>query len=138
MASRLSISQSDARGDSQARALVAARAASAKSGDAIALLDVGEIITIVDYFVLVSGSNTRLVRTIVDEVQQVMRAHDGSRPIGVEGLDDATWVLLDYGDVVVHVFLDTTRDYYDLDRLWADAPRFEVHDERAAMRQVSR
>ena len=52
-----------------------------------------------------------------------MRAHDGSSPLGVEGLEDATWMLLDYGDVVVHVFLDETRAFYDLDRLWADATR---------------
>jgi ribosome-associated protein len=133
MASRLSSSPSDAR----ERALIAAGAASAKNGDEIVVLDVGEIISIIDHFVVVSASNTRLVRTIVDEVRLAMREHDGSSPIGVEGLDDATWVLLDYGDVVVHVFLDETREYYDLDRLWADAPRLEIDDEPAA-RQVSR
>ncbi len=138
MAGRLIRSQSDAHDDAEARALVAAGAASAKNGDDIALLRVGEIISIIDYFVLVSASNTRLVRTIVDEVRQVMRDHDGSSPIGVEGLDDATWVLLDYGDVVVHVFLEETREYYDLDRLWADAPRIDIDDEPAAVGQVSR
>lgn len=134
MASRLISSHSDA-GD---RALIAASAASAKNGEDVALLDVGEIISIIDYFVLVSASNTRLVRTIVDEVEQVMREHDGSRPIGVEGLGDATWVLLDYADVVVHVFLEATREYYDLDRLWADAPRLDVGDEPVLVPQISR
>jgi ribosome-associated protein len=137
-AGRLSSSHSDARDDARSRALVAAEAALAKNGEDIAVLDVGEIISIIDYFVLVSASNTRLVRTIVDEVQLVMRAHDGSRPIGVEGLDDATWVLLDYADVVVHVFLEETREFYDLDRLWADAARVEVTDGPEAARQVSR
>ena len=129
MAGRLSRSQPDARDEAQARALIAASAASAKNGEDIAILDVGEIISIIDYFVLVSASNTRLVRTLVDEVQRVLREHDGSRPIGVEGLDDATWVLLDYGDIVVHIFQDDRREYYDLDRLWADAPSIDLGDE---------
>lgn len=110
----------------RARALVAVQAAVAKKGDNLAVLEVGEIISIVDCFVLVNAANTRQVRTIVDEVQRALREHDGSRPIGVEGLDDASWVLLDYGDVVVHVFLTETREYYDLDRLWADAPTIPV------------
>ncbi|MEX2268987.1 MAG: ribosome silencing factor [Acidimicrobiia bacterium] len=130
----MSSSQSDARD----RALIAVGAAAAKKGEDIAVLEVGEIISIIDYFVLVSASNTRQVRTIVDEVEDVMREHDGSRPIGVEGLADATWVLLDYADVVVHVFLEATRTYYDLDRLWADAPRVPIAVESAPVPQASR
>lgn len=110
------------------RALVAVQAAVAKKGDDLAVLEVGEIISIIDCFVLVSATNTRQVRTIVDEVQRALREHDGSRPIGVEGLDDASWVLLDFGDVVVHVFLTETREFYDLDRLWADAPTIPLED----------
>jgi ribosome-associated protein len=105
------------------RALVAAEAAAEKLGHDIVVLDVAEIISIIDCFVLVSASNARQARTIVDEIEAAMRAHDGSSPLGVEGLEDATWMLLDYGDVVVHVFLDETRAFYDLDRLWADATR---------------
>jgi len=110
------------------RALIAAGAASAKSGDDIVVLDVAEIISIVDVFVLVSASNTRQVKTIVDEVERALREHDGSKPIGVEGMSDATWVLLDFGDIVVHVFQEATRSYYDLDRLWGDAPRLHFDD----------
>jgi ribosome-associated protein len=118
--------------DAPTRALAAAGAAAAKHGTDIAVLEVGEIISIIECFVLVSATNTRQVRTIVDEVEAAMKAIDGSRPIGVEGLDDATWVLLDYGDVVVHVFLAETRSYYDLDRLWADAPRVPFDEPVAA------
>jgi ribosome-associated protein len=107
------------------RAAAAAQAAADKNGTDIVLLDVGEIISIIDWFVLISASNTRQVRTIVDEVEQALVVLDGARPSGVEGKDDATWVLLDYGDVIVHVFLDQTRAYYDLDRLWADAGRID-------------
>jgi ribosome-associated protein len=111
--------------DLSARVRAAAEAAADKHGTDVAVLAVGGIIAIIDWFVLVSASNTRLARTIVDEVQRSLRTLDDSKPIGVEGLDDATWVLLDYGDIVVHVFVDETRAYYDLDRLWADAPRVD-------------
>jgi ribosome-associated protein len=114
--------------DSHERALIAAGAASAKSGDDIVVLDVADIISIIDVFVLVSASNTRQVKTIVDEVERALRDHDGSKPIGVEGMNDATWVLLDFGDIVVHVFQEATRSYYDLDRLWGDAPRLHFDD----------
>ena len=117
---------------STARALVAAEAAAAKMGRDIVVLDVAPIIAIIDTFVLVSASNTRQVRTIVDEVRDAMRDADGSKPLGVEGLEDASWVLLDYGDIVVHVFLDETRSYYDLDRLWADAGRIPFDEPRVA------
>jgi ribosome-associated protein len=108
--------------DASRRAAVAAGAASDKQGTRIVVLDVGDIISITEMFVLVSASNTRLVRTIVEEIEVALKASDGEGPRAVEGLDDATWVLMDYGDVIVHVFFSETRDYYDLDRLWADAP----------------
>ena len=111
--------------DAHRRAAIAAHAASDKKGDDIRVLDVGEILSIAEVFVLVSASNTRLVRTIVDEIELALKIVDDEAPRSVEGLDDATWVLIDYGDVIVHVFLGETRAYYDLDRLWADAPVVE-------------
>ena len=111
---------------SVARARVAVDAAAEKKGADLAILDVGDVLSIIDLFVLVSASNARQVRTIVDEVEKALAEHDGSKPISVEGLADASWVLLDYGDIVVHVFLDETRSYYDLDRLWGDVPRLDV------------
>jgi ribosome-associated protein len=111
---------------SVARAQIAVAAAAEKKGSDLAILDVGDVLSIIDVFVLVSASNVRQVRTIVEEVEQALTLHDGSKPISVEGLGDASWVLLDYGDMVVHVFLDETRAYYDLDRLWGDVPRIET------------
>ena len=105
------------------RARIAARAADAKKGDDILVLDVGDIIGIVDTFVITSASNTRLVRTIVDEVEEQIFEQTGSKPRSIEGLDDYSWVLIDYGDLVVHVFLTDTRAFYGLERLWADAAR---------------
>jgi ribosome-associated protein len=111
---------------SVARARVAVEAAAEKKGSDLAVLDVADVLSIIDLFVLVSASNVRQVRTIVDEVEKALTEHDGSKPNSVEGLGDASWVLLDYGDMVVHVFLDETRAYYDLDRLWGDVPRLDA------------
>jgi ribosome-associated protein len=111
--------------DAHRRAGIAAHAASDKKGEEILVLDVGDIISIAEAFVLVSAPNTRLVRTIVDEIELALKIADDEGPRSVEGLDDATWVLMDYGDVIAHVFLGETRAYYDLDRLWADAPVVE-------------
>jgi ribosome-associated protein len=106
-------------------ARTAARAAVSKGGDETLILDVGHVLAICDAFVLTSGRNTRQVRTIAEEVEAKVKAAGGGSPLRIEGLDTAEWVLLDYGDFVVHVFLDEARRYYQLERLWADAPRLE-------------
>ncbi|HZP29576.1 MAG TPA: ribosome silencing factor [Acidimicrobiia bacterium] len=108
------------------RARLAADAIIDKKGTDVSVVRVADILAITDAFVIASASNTRQVKTIVEEVERALAAADGSRPRSVEGLGDASWVLLDYGDLVVHVFLDETRAYYDLDRLWADAPSIPV------------
>jgi len=74
-----------------------------------------------DYFLIASGSNERQVQAIADAVEERLRAR-GVRPLAIEGYAPAQWVLLDYGDFVVHVFLDETRVHYGLERLWRDAP----------------
>ena len=109
--------------DVRARSLVAARAADDKKGEDVLILDVAPIMGIVECFVIASASNTRLVRSIVDEVEREVFEQTGEKPRAVEGLRDASWVLLDYGDLVVHVFLTETREFYDLERLWADVAR---------------
>jgi len=116
---------------SRERALAAARAAATKKGTDTVVLDVGEVLAIVDHFVITSGSNSRLVQTLADEVEVALKATGGG-PLRVEGYDDATWVLLDCGDVVVHVFLDEVRAYYELERLWGDVPRVQVEPAEAA------
>jgi ribosome-associated protein len=111
-------------------ATVAARAADDKLATDVVVLDVGDIIGITEAFVLASGSNTRQVRTICDEVELALKVEADLAPRSVEGLSDATWVLLDYGELVVHVFLGETRAFYDLERLWSDAPRIAWEPER--------
>ena len=112
-------------------AAVAARAASAKKAEDTVILEVGSVLAITDAFVITSGTNPRQVATIVEEVEARVAEASGRKPLRVEGVGDARWVLLDYGDFVVHVFLDEVRRYYDLERLWADAPRIPWDDRRA-------
>lgn len=118
--------------DIRQQTVVAARAAAAKKGEDPVILEVGAVLAITDAFVVTSGANPRQVRTIAEEVEDRVAAECGPRPLRVEGLDDARWVLLDYGDFVVHVFLEEVRRYYDLERLWSDAPRVEWEDEAEA------
>ena len=112
-------------------ARTAAQAASAKGGDQTVILEVGAILAITDAFVITSGRNSRQVKTIAEEVEARLKADGGITPLRIEGLEDSHWILLDYGDLVIHVFLDETRDFYDLERLWSDAPRVAWEDETA-------
>ncbi len=107
------------------RAIAAARAADEKSGHDIVVLDVGDIISIVETFVIVSASSTRAVNAIADNIEMVLRDDHATKPRTSEGRDTSTWVLIDYADMIVHVFLEETREYYDLERLWSDAPRID-------------
>ncbi|MBP1633299.1 MAG: rsfS [Acidobacteria bacterium] len=96
----------------------------------MALLDVSRLLVITDVFVIATGTSRRHVLTLADAVEERLRLL-GRRPLRREGLEHATWVLLDYGDLVVHLFDEATRRYYDLERLWIDAPRTE-YDPAAA------
>lgn len=112
-------------------AVLAAQAAASKQATDPVVLAVGDVLAITDSFVIVSATNTRLVRTIAEEIEQQISAAGGPKPLRVEGLDDLRWVLVDYGVFVVHVFLQETRDYYELERLWSDVPRIEWEESRA-------
>ena len=104
-------------------AATAAESADAKLGHETVVLAMGELFGVVDAFVITSAANTRHVRTLVEEIERRIKELHGIAPIRTEGLGDATWVLMDYGDFIVHVFLQETRDYYDLEHLWSGAPR---------------
>jgi ribosome-associated protein len=117
--------------ESREAAVHAARAAAAKQAEDIAILDVHGLIVITDYFVICSGETERQVRTIVEEVEKALRVLE-RRPVRREGETEGRWVLLDYVDVVVHVFAEEEREYYDLERLWRDAPRVAFDDDGQA------
>jgi ribosome-associated protein len=91
-------------------------------------LDVEKLLGLTDAFVITSGSNPRQVRTISDEVERQLKLVGAGGPLSVEGLDDARWVLMDYGDLVVHVFLEEAREFYDLEGLWGDATSWRWDD----------
>jgi ribosome-associated protein len=113
--------KTDAPVDGREVAIVAARAAAAKQADDVVILDVRDLIVITDFFVIATGGTQRQVRTIVDAVEDALRGR-GERPTRREGESEGLWVLLDYVDVVVHVFAQPEREYYSLERLWKDAP----------------
>ena len=105
--------------------LAAVRGASEMSAERIVVLEVGDVLSITDWFIIASAPNKRRVRRIAELITEHVKAADGDGPIRTEGLDDPQWVLLDFGLFVAHVFLEQTREYYDLERLWSHVPRYE-------------
>ncbi len=111
--------------ESLAWVIQAARAAASKTDEPTVVLDVGEVLSITGWFVITGGTNTRQVRTISETIEEQIDAIGGPKPLRIEGLDSSQWILMDYGDFIVHVFLDETRAFYDLERLWRDVPAVE-------------
>ncbi len=105
--------------------LEAVRAAEEKQAHNARVLDLREVTTFADYFVILSGTNTRQIQAIADEVHQRLKKL-GEMPASMEGYDNAEWVLMDYGDYLVHIFSEKARLYYDLERLWRDAKTVEL------------
>jgi len=103
-------------------ACVAARAADDKKASDTLVIEVGPILAVTEYFVITSASNRRLVRSLTEEVEARVREVSGRSPLRVEGAREQQWVLIDYGDIVVHVFSDETRSFYEIERLYRDAP----------------
>jgi ribosome-associated protein len=92
------------------------------------LFEIGKLSSIADYFLIASGNSTRQVQSIARHVSKRLR-EEGFRPYGLEGLQEAHWVLMDYGDVVIHIFYHPVREFYDLEGLWVEAPRISPADE---------
>jgi ribosome-associated protein len=103
----------------------AARAAADKKATDVMALDVGSTLVVTDYFLIATGSNDRQVHAIADAIEDSLR-EAGMKPIGREGERELKWVLLDYGDFVVHVFQAAEREFYRLEKLWSDAPRLDL------------
>ena len=117
-------------------AVAAAAEAADRKGQDVVLLDLRELTSATDWFVLATGESDVQVRSIAERIEEQLRERHGVRPWHVEGLQHARWVLLDYVDFVVHVFHREARDYYLLERLWADAPS-ESFPPQAESRQAS-
>lgn len=106
-----------------------ARLAQEKKAAEIRALDVRESATFTDYFLLCSGTSDRQVTAVASHIEEALRK-EGVRPLGMEGFREGRWVLIDYDDFVVHVFLDSVREYYQFDRLWGAAPEIPIPEDR--------
>ena len=115
-------------GDSRSWALIAARAADGKKATDIVVQEVREALVITDYFVIATGANNRQVDAITEAIEEALRKEAGIKPIGREGVDEQTWVLLDYGDLVIHVFQPELREFYRLEALWNDVPLIDLSE----------
>lgn len=114
---------------SRQAALIAARAADDKKATDIMVQEVGELIGLTDYFVIVTAQNSRQVDAIIDEIEEKLLKDGGLKPVHREVSNDGSWSLLDYGHIVVHVFQPQTREYYRLETLWNDAPVIDLSKE---------
>jgi ribosome-associated protein len=110
---------------SRERALECARAALDKKAENVRILDLTQLSGFTEFFVICSGMSDRQVQAIASSVEQHLESQNAEL-LNFEGFSDGRWVLMDFGDVVVHIFQDALRDYYDLENLWADAPRVAI------------
>ncbi len=113
------------------QALIAARAIDDKKGSDIVIQEVGKLLNVTDYFVICTAANNRRADSIYEEVEERLRKEAGVKPISVEGVEDGKWILLDYGQIVVHIFLPEQREYYRLEQLWDEAPTVDGRNAQA-------
>ena len=108
---------------------IAARAADSKKAIDVRILDLREVTTFADHFVICTGTSSRQTRAIWDEIVLQVREQTGEKAINVEGYENGEWVLGDFGDLIIHVFTDEKREYYQLERLWRDAKDVPLPEE---------
>ncbi len=113
--------------DSRTKSLLSVRAAIEKKATDLVLLDMRGVSSYTDYFLICSGKSDRQVQAIALRVAEVLE-EQGNKPLGLEGTSEGKWVLIDYGDLVIHVFLEPIRRFYDLEGLWIDAPRIDFQE----------
>ena len=107
-------------------ALLAAKALSDKKGKEIQVLEIADLTTLADYFVIATGSSNTQINALIDNVEKVLTEEAGEEPLHREGYRGGTWVLLDYGCIAVHVFNAEAREFYDLERLWRDGKNIDL------------
>ena len=108
-----------------------------KQAHDIVIVDVEDLVGYTSYFLIASGRSDRQVKALVDYVKRQSRTDAVTRPIGVEGANTGRWALVDFGDVVVHIFREDERDYYDLEGLWQDAPRLDRPEKKVDAASVA-
>ncbi|HPQ60734.1 MAG TPA: ribosome silencing factor [Syntrophales bacterium] len=107
--------------------LLCANAALERKAGNLLILKVRELTSFTDYFIICSGTSDRQVRSIAEHIEERLKK-EGILPIGVEGRQGGNWILMDYGEVILHIFFETTREFYEIERLWAEAPVLAVPD----------
>ena len=117
--------ESTSRLETEDAVTMAAHAASDKKATDLVVLDLRKVATFTEYFLICTGTSTRQVQAISDAIEEALRKN-GKRPSHIEGYSSGEWILLDYGDFIAHVFGAPSRRFYDLERLWRDAPRVEI------------
>ena len=130
------VAASAAKPESKALALLCAQAALDKKAHDALILNVGERGSFTEYFLIASGNNERQVQAMADEILKQVRAN-GQKPT-MEGYDQGRWILIDLGDVVIHLFHESLRDFYRLEELWAGAPRLPIPTEYYTNNSASR
>jgi ribosome-associated protein len=113
---------------SSEKALIIGKLADEKKAKEVLILNLADLTDIADFFVLASGTSERHVRTVAESVQTGMK-EKGMQPLSAEGYDEGRWVILDYGDVIFHMFLEPLRELYDLESLWIEAARYRTDEE---------
>lgn len=113
---------------SEKKALLCAKAAIEKKALNLKILDLSQTSGFTDYFVIAHGTSDRQIQAMSDSIVHEL-SEEGFDPLSIEGYSEGRWVLLDFGDVVIHLFQESLREYYDLETLWSDAPRLSVPSE---------
>ena len=114
--------------DAKERVLLCVNALLKKKAKDLTILNVKAISSFTDYFVICSGSSDRQVQALADAIRENMKK-SGILPLGIEGASICKWILMDYNDVIVHIFFEATREFYDIERLWPDVPRMDMGDD---------
>jgi len=123
--------------DSRQRALLCINASLEKKAKDLIILKVKEISAFADYFIISSGTSVRQVRAIAAAIQENLKKAE-ILPLGIEGEAAGQWILMDYNDVIIHIFLETVRTFYDLERLWSEAPRMAIPDDTVSLKALTK
>ena len=119
------------------RVLLCVNASLQRKAKDLIILNVKELSSFADYFIICSGTSDRQVQAIAESIQGNLKEH-GILPLGVEGERTGKWVLMDYEDIIVHIFYEPIREFYDIERLWSDAPRMEVGDDLTELKDLDK
>jgi len=117
--------------------LLCVNAALEKKASKLTILNIKKVSSLSDYFIICSGSSDRQVQAISSSIAANMKKA-GKHPIGIEGERAGKWVLMDYGDIVIHVFYDPVREFYDIERLWTDVPRMDLDENATGLAALKR